>query len=367
MVVNGLTLSIISTSPLAYLWPNGTVAQSITAFQSGQICCWISDFSGCNNTICVDFIDPTIVYSIAGQDATIDCNQHTNGYQMNNATVAGHTYAWSPTTGLSNPNIANPIANPAVTTTYTLTDYDANGNTIIDNVTISVNNNLPTLDAGQDQTVCEGQSVTLNATSNASNVTWGQIIDNGVPFVPFSVGSQTYYATAIGTNGCMSQDAVTITVNSVPVSSVISQIDTFLYVPALVNETYQWINCQDNSQISGANSNIYFPSNDGSYAVLANNGSCVDTSTCFYFSTNGINEMNSAQIMAFPNPNAGQFTLSINEQLIGKTLKIYNLTGILLQQQILVNLQNQINIDPFAKGTYILNIEGLTPIHIFKN
>jgi len=33
----------------------------------------------------------------------------------------GVTYSWSPSYGLSDPNISNPVANPGVTTTYTLT------------------------------------------------------------------------------------------------------------------------------------------------------------------------------------------------------------------------------------------------------
>src|ERR1700760_3104663 len=36
-------------------------------------------------------------------------------------TVAGATYSWSPATGLSNPNIANPIATPFSPITYVLT------------------------------------------------------------------------------------------------------------------------------------------------------------------------------------------------------------------------------------------------------
>ena len=36
--------------------------------------------------------------------------------------VAGNSYAWSPATGLSAANIANPIASPPATTTYTLTE-----------------------------------------------------------------------------------------------------------------------------------------------------------------------------------------------------------------------------------------------------
>ncbi len=596
ITVNGLSLTASSPNTVMYYWMNGSASQSITAFQTGSICCAISNYLGCTSTICVNYINPAIVYSIAGQDATIDCNQNTNGYQMNNASVAGHTYSWSPTTGLSNPTIANPLANPAVTTTYTLTDYDANGNTVIDQVTISVNttpptlnagadqtvcegdnvtlnassnastitwnngvqNNIaftaatpgntiytasaigsngcvatdnvlvhvnalppvsitvngpttlcqvqsttlcgptgfsggyswctgettacittsnpgtfclelispegchsntayqvinfavlpaayagpdasiscvqntsgaqlgstavigntytwspttglsnptianpianptanttytltvtnaggcsssdpvtifidnthPTLVAGQDQTVCEGQSVTLNATSDASNVTWGQIIDNGIPFVPNTVGTSTYYATAIGTNGCMTQDSVNVTVNQVPVSSIISQIDSFLYVPSLLNENYQWINCLDNSLISGANSNIYFPSVDGSYAVISNNSGCVDTATCFYFSTIGVEEMNTEQVICYPNPNNGHFSISVPSSLIGNNIEIRDINGKLLRSFFVNDEWQEINLNDLARGSYWLKIEGSKPIQIIKN
>lgn len=41
--------------------------------------------------------------------------------------VPGYTYSWAPTTGLSNPAIANPVASPLVTTTYVLTVTDSKG------------------------------------------------------------------------------------------------------------------------------------------------------------------------------------------------------------------------------------------------
>ncbi|MFH1319613.1 MAG: GEVED domain-containing protein [Bacteroidota bacterium] len=40
--------------------------------------------------------------------------------------TGGSGYTWTPTTGLSDPNIANPIANPGATTTYTVTADGAN-------------------------------------------------------------------------------------------------------------------------------------------------------------------------------------------------------------------------------------------------
>lgn len=268
MVVNGISLTVISTNPVMCLWPNGSIGPSIIAFQSGQICCEIMDFSGCSNTICVNYINPTTVYSIAGQDATIDCNQNTNGYQMNNAGVAGHTYSWSPATGLSNPNSANPIANPAITTTYTLTDFDANGNSITDQVTITVNTNPPTLNAGPDQTVCQGGNVTLNATSNASPINWNNSVQNNIPFVANTPGSTTYTASVTGTNGCVATDSMVVLVNPQTQFSITASGPTALCsgqsVTLCVPYQYPWAYSWSNASLT----NCITVSYPGTYCVI---------------------------------------------------------------------------------------------------
>lgn len=53
--------------------------------------------------------------------------------------TGGGTYSWTPTTGLNNPNIANPIATPTVTTTYTCNVTSPIGCTDVDIATITVN------------------------------------------------------------------------------------------------------------------------------------------------------------------------------------------------------------------------------------
>ena len=55
-----------------------------------------------------------------------------------NAT-GGTSYTWSPAIGLSNANIANPVATPTVTTTYTVTATSADGCTGTDIVVVNVN------------------------------------------------------------------------------------------------------------------------------------------------------------------------------------------------------------------------------------
>jgi hypothetical protein len=50
----------------------------------------------------------------------------------------GYTYNWTPSTGLSNASIANPVASPAVTTTYTLKVTDSKGCSRTLSITINV-------------------------------------------------------------------------------------------------------------------------------------------------------------------------------------------------------------------------------------
>lgn len=52
--------------------------------------------------------------------------------------IGAQSFSWSPTAGLSNPNIANPLATPDTTTTYVVAGMNDNGCTKLDSVTIIV-------------------------------------------------------------------------------------------------------------------------------------------------------------------------------------------------------------------------------------
>lgn len=82
-------------------------------------------------------------------------------------------YQWiNNTTGLSATNIANPSANPIVTTKYTVVGYDNAGcfkDTNSINVTLAP---LPTVNAGPDLLVGTGTSANLNGTGSSDVVSW---------------------------------------------------------------------------------------------------------------------------------------------------------------------------------------------------
>jgi large repetitive protein len=95
----------------------------------------------------------------AGPDDTI-C--FAGSAQLNAS--GGTQYSWSPATGLSNSTIANPVASPASTTTYTVTVTNAGGCTGTDMVTITVPPQMTLATAGFAATcngTCDGQTVVI--------------------------------------------------------------------------------------------------------------------------------------------------------------------------------------------------------------
>lgn len=108
-----------------------TITLNLTA--TGTICYVYQVSGGCIalDTVCIT-IDPLPIID-AGPDVTI--------FELGNTTLSasgGVTYTWTPSTGLSDTTIANPVASPSQTTTYYVTGVSPNGCIGIDSVTVTV-------------------------------------------------------------------------------------------------------------------------------------------------------------------------------------------------------------------------------------
>lgn len=142
--------------------------------------------------------------------------------------VAPYTYQWQPTTSLNNSQIANPVANVTVTTTFTVTVTGANGETGRDTVTLRVYNY--SISAGNDTAILEGQTITLHGQANGATGTYWQPpsgnIYNQNTLTPDVFPHQTTVFTLACTfpGNCTLYDYVTITV--IP-SSELSFFNTF--------------------------------------------------------------------------------------------------------------------------------------------
>jgi hypothetical protein len=242
------------TTPYTYAWtgPSSFTAstEDISGKPAGTYTVIVTDANNCQATatliISTAATNPTIN---AGNDAIKTCIQNINGAQIGESAQAGLTYQWTPTTGLSSSTIANPIANPATTTTYTLTATNSGGCTSTDQVIVTVNTTAPTVNAGLDITSCQGSIITLNAVSNAPTLSWTNGIQNNIPFTANIVGTTTYTVTVTAANGCTSTDAANVTVIATPTANPIpnyiycSGSQTLPVVFSGTNATsYSWTN-----------------------------------------------------------------------------------------------------------------------------
>jgi hypothetical protein len=93
--------------------------------------------------------------------------------------VGATTYAWSPSTGLSNPNISNPIANPSTTTSYTVTASGAGpGCKNVSTVIVTVNNNNGTTSISYPSQI--STSITTIQPVTLSGITNGVFTSNSI-------------------------------------------------------------------------------------------------------------------------------------------------------------------------------------------
>jgi hypothetical protein len=147
---------------------------------------------GIDQTICAT--TPAILFA----QTTANTPTAVTGFQWNNSVTNGQQFT------------------PTATATYTVTATGANGCTNQDQVVVNVLA-LPTVNAGNDITVCAGLSATLNATGAAS-YSWNNGITQAIPFYPNA--TTTYTVVGTGANGCTNQDQVVVTVSTGPTVTV---------------------------------------------------------------------------------------------------------------------------------------------------
>jgi gliding motility-associated-like protein len=162
---------------------------------------FVSSF-GCDSISNVTLTVNPLPIVNAGNDVSVCFGEST----VLNASGAVN-YSWN------NGGIQGSVA-PTTTTTYTVTGTDANGCVNTDEITVTVNP-IPNVNAGPDQTICIGASVTLSATGSADTYSWNNGVTNGVAFTP-GVGTVTYTVTGSTIEGCVASDQVIVAVNPLP-------------------------------------------------------------------------------------------------------------------------------------------------------
>ncbi len=217
----------------------------------------VTDNNNCSNTDNVTVSVNPLPIANAGSDVSICIGANTT---LNAS--GGVAFHWLPITGLSNVNIANPIANPIVTTNYTVTVTDANSCINSDIITVSVNP-LPMANAGSNISICSGTSATLNA-SGGIYYSWLPITGLSNSSASNTMANPTtttnYTVTVTDINNCSNSDNVTITVNSLPSANAGNDTSICFGASATLNASggisYSWLPSTGISNPNIANPNV---------------------------------------------------------------------------------------------------------------
>lgn len=176
--------------------------------------------------------------------------------------VGGYKYRWIPDTGLSDPNISNPMASPQSTIRYVIAVGNEAGCITATGFDVVVNE-LPSITITGDASVCDFDSAQLSA-SGAATYVWtgsGYISDSNIsnPLV-YSASQASYTVNGTDVNGC--SDSASFNVSHFPKPTIDITGDTSA--------------CENNSiqlSVSGGNSYVWSPSstltNSNSSAPIA--------------------------------------------------------------------------------------------------
>ncbi|NBV08035.1 MAG: PKD domain-containing protein [Flavobacteriia bacterium] len=247
----GTTIQLTATGATTYTWETGTA-------NGGNYTPLINEtltVTGIGNNNCVNQDSMTITLYPnavvnAGPDVSLCLGSSTtltatgsNTYQWNNGIINGQTF--TPPLGV---------------TTNIVTGTSVDGCTNTDTMILTIWSN-PSLNAGPNQIVCEGDSTVLTATG-AVTYQWTGGVTNNVYFVPQTSG--LWIVSGIDSNGCNGIDTLTITI---PQPTVFAGNDTSICpgfsIPlnATLSNTYQWIT-------NTVNGNQFTPQNSQAISVI---------------------------------------------------------------------------------------------------
>lgn len=323
-ICSGTSTNLIASGASTYSWSTGATTNSVSVSPMITTNYTVvgTNTLGCSNTKIVNVFvaaSPTLVvnnYTIcAGGTATL--------------TASGAvTYSWNGSS--SGPSIT---VSPTSTTIYTVTG--SNTGTCLDTRTVSVTvgSALGISLSPSTPTICIGNSGTITATG-ASTYTWST--GSNATSIIITPTTTTIY-TVTGTSGtCNGTNTISIAVSANPTVAATSSSSLICTgnsatLSATGASSYNW----NPGSLSGT-SVVVSPTINTTYTVVGSNAAgCTNTRTVSITvsACTGINEaqVTNGIISIYPNPNNGEFTLTVPEQgqysiinSIGQTVEIIN-------------------------------------------
>ncbi len=247
-----------TTTGATYHWQDNTAAPVYTVSQTGTYYVTVTDNNGCtaeSNHVAVT-ISPVPVVNL-GSDTTL-CSP---GTLKLDATTAGAIYHWQD-------NTAAPVYTVSQTGTYYVTVTDNNGCTAESNHVAVTISSVPVVNLGGDTTLCNGQTLQLDAAVANGSYVWQ---NNSNASAQAVTQSGTYWV-AVTVANCASADTIQVNFTTLNINlgtdTAFCAPHTLTLNATTAGATYHW---QDNTAAP-----VYTVSQTGIYSVTVSMGNgCV--------------------------------------------------------------------------------------------
>ena len=160
----------------------------------------------------------------------------------------------------------------------------------VDDINYSTNNWVNIVDPQVSFSIdcnnsCSGCATTpsTNVITACNSYTW---LDGN----NYTASNNTATFTTINAAGCDSVITIDLTIDPLPSAAVTQNAATL--TATQTGATYQWIDCDDESNIVGEINQAFTPAVTGNYAVIVTIGDCFKKSDCFLVDFTGIGELN---------------------------------------------------------------------------
>ncbi|MEP6792858.1 MAG: T9SS type A sorting domain-containing protein, partial [Saprospiraceae bacterium] len=175
-------------------------------------------------------------------------------------------------------------------------------------------------------------------------------------------GTYQYILPAIG--GCDSIITVALTITTFDLSVI--ENDASLTANQS-DANYQWIDCNSGLTLEDETSQNFHPKHNGSYAVIIERNSCLDTSDCFVVTSVGIHDLPFSEVIKiYPNPVHDIMYISFNKPWQHIAIEMTDVFGRVVYDTSYTDVQ-QIRIQPgLMDGVYFIKMATDGKEAVFK-
>jgi gliding motility-associated-like protein len=254
VICKNTAFTAMATGGVNYTWSNSQSGPSINVNAPGIYVVTGTAANGCKNTDTLHVTEFTLPVS-ASNDTTL-----CSGQQIQLQASGGTIFNWSPSTGLNDPAIPNPIANATGNITYYVNVTDANHCSNMDSVKLTIRS--AQFGVNPAISICPNKTAQLTA-SGGDIYSW----------LPATALSDALVANPIATPQITTTYSVSITDTVCHQSTLLSTVVDVLQLPSVKATKANDIDCSRNySQLiaTGAQTYLWSPASTLNNAAIAN-------------------------------------------------------------------------------------------------